>query len=357
MIKDENKTKERLINELVKKRQRITELETLEIDRTDQELFTIAKGVSEVFGEKFFISLVQHLAEILSVDYAYSAELIPDRPGHAKTLAFFVDGKIIENIVVNISGTPCAEVSQNGFCSCPAEVQKLYPSAKVMAGMNVESYAGVKLPDASGTTIGLLSVMNRKPMKNIDRVESMLQIFGVRAAAELDRLHTEEELKKHRNYLERLVEARTTELNKQKTALERKNIALREVIGQIEFEKNKIKGNILSNVDELIMPLLNEYKAKGSSDDKFIDVIMKHLEEITSSFGCKITDNYLQLSRREIEVCNLVEKGSTNKEIAKILSLSIQTVESYRQNIRKKLGLAKKKLNLATYLRNLSERK
>jgi LuxR family maltose regulon positive regulatory protein len=46
-----------------------------------------------------------------------------------------------------------------------------------------------------------------------------------------------------------------------------------------------------------------------------------------------------KLSDREIEVLNLIAKGSTNQEIAQELILSLYTVKSHARNIYSKLGV------------------
>ena len=46
-----------------------------------------------------------------------------------------------------------------------------------------------------------------------------------------------------------------------------------------------------------------------------------------------------RLSNREVQVLNLIGRGKTTREIAQDLSLSIKTVESHRQRIKKKLSL------------------
>lgn len=46
-----------------------------------------------------------------------------------------------------------------------------------------------------------------------------------------------------------------------------------------------------------------------------------------------------KLTPREVEVIEEVAKGRTSKEIGEILNLSPRTVQKYRQNICKKLGI------------------
>jgi PAS domain S-box-containing protein len=147
---------------------------------------------------------------------------------------------------------------------------------------------------------------------------------------------------------ERLAGAKA-DLEEQKLALERKNIALRVIIEQIEIEKNKIKDDVLTNVNELMMPILKKLRAKGVTH-KYIDLLGNRLQELASSLGRKLTKDMLKLTPKEIEICNLIEGGLASKEIADFLNVSRQTVEKHRKDIRKKLGLGHKKINLTTYL-------
>ena len=53
----------------------------------------------------------------------------------------------------------------------------------------------------------------------------------------------------------------------------------------------------------------------------------------------------------EIQVANLTRTGKTSKEIATILGLSKRTIDTHKNNIRKKLDLSNKKVNLQAYLK------
>ncbi|MBN2441835.1 MAG: helix-turn-helix transcriptional regulator, partial [Spirochaetales bacterium] len=82
-------------------------------------------------------------------------------------------------------------------------------------------------------------------------------------------------------------------------------------------------------------------------------LLRENLKTIISPFGRDISSCFPKLSRRELEICNMVKNGFSNKEIAQSLTLSLLTIEKHRQRIRKKLGITNEKVNLATYLQNL----
>ena len=53
----------------------------------------------------------------------------------------------------------------------------------------------------------------------------------------------------------------------------------------------------------------------------------------------------------EIQVVNLTRAGKTSKEISVILGLSKRTIDTHKNNVRKKLDLRNKKVNLQAYLK------
>jgi DNA-binding CsgD family transcriptional regulator len=52
-------------------------------------------------------------------------------------------------------------------------------------------------------------------------------------------------------------------------------------------------------------------------------------------------------------VASLIRDGKSSKEIARILNISINTVHTYRFNIRKKTGVKNNKVNLRSFLKTL----
>ena len=138
-------------------------------------------------------------------------------------------------------------------------------------------------------------------------------------------------------------------LDEQKRAIEQKDAALREIICQIEQDKKQIHSDIVANIEEIVLPSIDKLRVKGLSS-RHIKLLRKNLEDITSSFGRRISQRDSRLTPREIEICSMVKNGLSNKEIATLLNISLHTVEKHRMNIRKKLDIANKDLNLVSFL-------
>jgi len=150
------------------------------------------------------------------------------------------------------------------------------------------------------------------------------------------------------------LKASAAKLREQKKALEQKNVALRELLVQLELEKQQIRDDVASNVEKLLSPVMREMKkAAVPANRKYLEILEQNIEELASPLGRKLSDQRLKLSPREIEICNMIKSGLTNKEIAQSLRLSRATVEKHRENIRAKFGISGKKINLRSFLQSL----
>jgi PAS domain S-box-containing protein len=157
-----------------------------------------------------------------------------------------------------------------------------------------------------------------------------------------------------RKRAEEMLRQITRQLEIEREALERKNVALREILDQIDAEKNAVKKQIATNVEQAIIPTLLRLKESShSSQSRIFEMLERDLKEIASPFLDTLKTSYAKLSPRELEVCRLVKSGMTSKEIAEALNLSVMTIHKYRELIRKKLGLVNNEVNLHTYLQSL----
>ena len=141
-------------------------------------------------------------------------------------------------------------------------------------------------------------------------------------------------------------------LKAQKRKLKKKNVALRELIVQIEHEKRSLEKRIMTNVEEIVLPSLERARLNGVQDI-YIEQIYNDLGKLTSTFGQKLSALKIKLTPRELEVCNYVKNGMSNKEIARLLYIAVHTVEKHRRMARNKLGLTNKGTNLRSFLLSL----
>ncbi|MBI9101854.1 MAG: helix-turn-helix transcriptional regulator [Spirochaetales bacterium] len=144
----------------------------------------------------------------------------------------------------------------------------------------------------------------------------------------------------------------TRELLKEKNkALEVKNITLSEIMKHIELNKNQEKEKIQIYLETLVLPYIEKLKFEIGSNP-YLELIEMSLKNLTSSEDT-LLKKYSILSQREIEICNLLKTGMSSKDVGKKLTLSSQTIDKHRANIRKKLGISGKKENMISYLKSI----
>jgi PAS domain S-box-containing protein len=155
-----------------------------------------------------------------------------------------------------------------------------------------------------------------------------------------------------RRQAEEALRKREAELEIRASELEELNSALRVLLKRREEDQKELEEKVLSNVKELVLPYVERLKksALDAKQDTYVNILESNLEDIVSPFVQRLSSAYLGLTPAEIHVANLVKEARDTKTIADLLNLSPRTVESHRQNIRKKLGLKNKKANLRTHL-------
>jgi len=168
-----------------------THIDITERKLAEDALRAIVEGTSSAVGAEFFRNLVQRLATALDIHYAFVAEMTDATNTTANTLAFWAGDKWADNFEYDIRGTPCENASQSSLCSYARNVQRLFPDDHLLTRMDVESYVGMPLRDASGEVVGVMAIMDTHPLERQELAASMLQVFSTRAATEIARQKAE----------------------------------------------------------------------------------------------------------------------------------------------------------------------
>jgi PAS domain S-box-containing protein len=189
--------------------------------------------------------------------------------------------------------------------------------------------------------------------QTLKKYHDHLQELVEERTAELAKTNTQLEQEiEERKRVERALRKREVELEAQSHHLEEVNTALKVLLKQRDNDKNELGENVLTNVKELISPYVERLnKSRLNTNQRtLVNIMESNLKNIISPFISKLSSKYFNFTPMEIKVANLVKEGKTNKEIAELLCLSKNTILFHRYNIRSKLRLKNKKINLRSHL-------
>ncbi|MEM8637768.1 MAG: ATP-binding protein [Cyanobacteria bacterium P01_G01_bin.54] len=164
---------------------------TLDLERLEQIRQSIDQGLATVYGEDALSILVRRLAESLDVKYAFIGQLdkteasSPEQHPLVEVVAMWGNGNLMERFSYQPI-PPCLKVLGSfPIAVFPQGIREQFPNNPWLSAWELESYIGLPLFDRFGRLLGLLSVMDTRPMESPNLVASILQRFAVRAAAEL----------------------------------------------------------------------------------------------------------------------------------------------------------------------------
>ena len=129
-----------------------------------------------------------------------------------------------------------------------------------------------------------------------------------------------------------------TMLDQQSQKLMEQNIALRVLGTQIKDDSHTVINEISLKIDSIIVPLIEEMKEKvepGLADT--LSLLEANIYKLIDPFLCELPLEKMNLSKREIQLADLIRSGFTSKEISSKLCISKKTVDFHRTNLRKKL--------------------
>ncbi|WP_386082172.1 putative bifunctional diguanylate cyclase/phosphodiesterase [Vreelandella sp. F11] len=192
----ESQTRERLLHKKLAL-QRIGQynedlINTLhEQQRFQHAVVSVATAVSAENGEAFLHQLTAHMAEALSAEVGFIALLDEQDSDIAHTLTLYINGQCQDNFAYYLPGVPCHKVMIEQECIVHEGAAIMLPAETNGALSWVNGYVGRRLDDSHGQPMGLVGVMFKKPLDDVEVVRNVLQIFAARAASELERQQDE----------------------------------------------------------------------------------------------------------------------------------------------------------------------
>ena len=162
--------------------------------RAADSLRSVVLATAATTGEEFFGTLTRQLATVLGVRWAFVGELVEPDYARMRTLALWADGRLEDSVEYDLAGAPCEQVLEGGLVTFPDRLRERFPRDALVQRLGAEAYVGIPLRDPSGRILGNLAVMHDGPMERLSLAESLLGMFAIRAATELERRRTEQRL-------------------------------------------------------------------------------------------------------------------------------------------------------------------
>ncbi len=142
------------------------------------------------------------------------------------------------------------------------------------------------------------------------------------------------------------------ELEAKRANLEEVNTALKVLLKKRDENRLEMEEKVLLNMKELALPYLARMRQTtlDPTQEAYLEILESNLNDIVSPFSKRLSSRFWNFTPAEIKIANLIKQGKTTKEIAAILNLSSKTIETHRKNIRKKLSIDSRKVNLRSHL-------
>ncbi|MEN8199390.1 MAG: PAS domain S-box protein [Thermodesulfobacteriota bacterium] len=231
---------------------------------------------------------------------------------------------------------PFSDFYREAFLTCMDSDEEAWEKGALARGEEV-----IPMPDGGEKVFEVVKV----PLFEEDGTRKGLVVLG----------HDITERRRTEEMLRREIAARqqASEVLEQKSQeLEEANVALRVLLKQQKNSAEELQQRVLTHYEKMVFPYLDllRFTLEGDKGKEYLDIIRRHLQEISSSFTQKLSNPNLGLTKREILIADLVRQGNSTKEIAGLLSLRSASVEAYRNKIRKKLNINNKKVRLKDYL-------
>jgi PAS domain S-box-containing protein len=232
------------------------------------------------------------------------------------------------------------------------DTRQLHPSSQQFLEFGTEHYPRLRQSGA----IDLV-----RPLRRKDGTALPLRLMGMDlersgftdAAVWVAEMDIDEGTRRYCRDLEETLDELTALLTDTRRRLADKGVALREVLATAQDEQAHMGRQVASHVETAVMPLLDSLRGgQDRTASAILDQVEHALEDLAGA-GSEPPGQLSQLTPTELQICKLIRRGLSSKEIATIQSVSAHTVQTHRRSIRGKLNIKGEGVNLTTFLRNL----
>ncbi|MBY0411330.1 MAG: GAF domain-containing protein, partial [Burkholderiaceae bacterium] len=158
--------------------------------RMQASVLKIAAAVSASTDSTFFAQFATNMVDAVGGQGGGVLHMLPGMEGkaiRAESLSAVIDSQMLASDEYDLENTPSYRLLTQPQYVVTDNVQERYPQASLLRQVGAKAYAGQQLRNAEGALVGIIFVMFRQAIHEVDFIISTLQIFAARAAAEIQR--------------------------------------------------------------------------------------------------------------------------------------------------------------------------
>ncbi len=198
--------------------------------------YELAESTATTIGNEFLAAVVKNLHGIMPVSLCFIAGRTEEDQERVRGLYSWRDGVLGSQLQYDLEGTPCKPVYDNQVILVPEELAQKFPKEPP----HRQSYCGVPIRDNTNFVIGHFAVIANEPVDQLERIEGIVRIFGMRIEAELQRLASDEKR-------ERLIER----LHRQQVAALQSNNFMSQVLAMVAHDLRNPLSAIIGRAESI----------------------------------------------------------------------------------------------------------
>ncbi len=212
------------------------------MDPKRDPIHQLAASTAGSIGNEFLAALVRDLHDVMSVNLTMVTQALDNPPTRVRALYSWRDGSLGAPVEYDLEGTPCQFVYRGQSVLIPEELAKRFPKEPA----HRRSYYGIPLRNRKLEVTGHFAVISNLEISQTERVEGIVQIFGRRVEAELQRLSDDQTR-------ERLIQR----LEQQHHSARQRSEFMSKVLGMVAHDLRNPLANVVSR-SELIQAILEK---------------------------------------------------------------------------------------------------
>lgn len=165
----------------------------------------VLQRTSSVVGEDFFDSISLLFHDFFGVTAAYVGFFIENNTKN-HLHSFAKNGILSKGITIELLGSTCELVLQNGEVTIESEINSVIPNPPNLLSFKREAFIGQPITNQFGQCIGIIGIQHESKLQDIPLMRSILRILAPRTYSEYSRLNAQKSLIDKNLYYQFIIE-------------------------------------------------------------------------------------------------------------------------------------------------------